>query len=243
MHMRPRQSNKEFVVFLVDDDPDVLNALARVLQVEGYKVKAYSSPKSFLDEHDPSIPGALVLDLSMKEMNGLKVQEVLRRQGGIERLIIFLTARATVTTSVAAMKKGAIDFLVKPVAPLELLKSIRHARRRDAENRRAEAERCAIRSLVQTLSPREKEVLTHLIAGKQNKQIASALGITVKTVKVHRGRVTEKMGVRSVADLTRMTEKISLRGAQGTSSDRIRSVGGSMSGQRAISRPMSGPDA
>lgn len=209
--MSPPQSSKEFVVFLVDDDRDVLKALTKVLRIEGYQAKAYSSPKIFLEEHNPSIPGVVVLDLSMNELDGLRVQELLRHQEGPERPIIFLTAHATVPKSIRAMKSGATDFLIKPVDPVELLKSIKHAQHRDITNRQAEAERETIHSLVQTLSPREREVLVHLIAGEKNKKIAYELGITVKTVKVHRGRVMEKLRARSLAEVVRMTERISLQ--------------------------------
>jgi FixJ family two-component response regulator len=125
----------EFVVFLVDDDPSVLRALSRLLQSAGYKIKAYSSPQTFLAEHDPSVPGCIVLDLVMPDLTGLDVQQALARQG-IDRPIIFLTGHATIRESVLAMKSGAIDFLSKPVDQSNLLRAVKLAEERDSARRR-----------------------------------------------------------------------------------------------------------
>jgi FixJ family two-component response regulator len=186
--------NAEFTIFLVDDDLPVLKALERLLQSAGYRTKAYSSAKTFLDEHDGSTPGCVVLDLAMPDCDGLDVQEAL-----------FLTGKATVPKSVQAMKAGAIDFLTKPIGSSELLSAIKTCEERDKTQRHSEAQRTLILQRIAKLTPREREVLDYVIRGSLNKQIGFALGVHEKTIKVHRGRVFQKMGVRTVAELVRMT--------------------------------------
>lgn len=146
----------------------------------------------------------------MKDLNGLQVQQRLAGQP-LERPFIFLAKRSTIEACTEAMKAGAIDFFRQPVDKYKLFDAIERAKERDTRTRRADAERKAIAALEQRLSPREREVLLHVVAGLQNRQIARALGITLKTVKVHRGHVMEKMRVSSVAELVRMTTKISLQ--------------------------------
>jgi FixJ family two-component response regulator len=196
--------NAEFTIFLVDDDLPVLKALERLLQSAGYRTKAYSSAKTFLDEHDGSTPGCVVLDLAMPDFDGLDVQEALTRQS-INRPVIFLTGKATVPKSVQAMKAGAIDFLTKPIGSSELLSAIKTCEERDKTQRHSEAQRTLILQRIAKLTPREREVLDYVIRGSLNKQIGFALGVHEKTIKVHRGRVFQKMGVRTVAELVRMT--------------------------------------
>jgi FixJ family two-component response regulator len=194
----------DFTIFLVDDDRAVLEGLGRLLQAAGFRTKAYSSATTFLHEHDGSIPGCVVLDLAMPEFNGLGVQDALVRQG-INRPIIFLTGQATIPESVQAMKAGAVDFLMKPIDHAELLSAIQHAEERDKVHRHKEAQRKAILQKLAKLTPREKEVLDYVVRGWLNKQIGGALGVHEKTIKVHRGRVFQKMGVKTVAELVRMT--------------------------------------
>lgn len=203
-------STTDFSVFLIDDDAGVLKALTRLLQTAGYKTKAFSSSIEFLREHDPSVPGCVVLDLAMPGLDGLELQQALTRQAA-DRPIIFLTGHGSVPTSVTAMRAGAIDFLLKPVKRCDLLRAVTQAAERDKVTRRARAERRTIRELLETLTPREREVLTHVIAGSLNKQIAAGLGTVEKTIKVHRSRMMAKMGVRTVAELVRLTEKVSLQ--------------------------------
>jgi FixJ family two-component response regulator len=203
-------TNEEFTVFLIDDDRGVLESLTRLLRTTGYRVKAYSSSETFLAEHDAFAPGCVVLDMSMPILTGLDVQRALKRHG-FERPIIFLTSHANVHSTVIAMRAGATDVLVKPVKASELLQAIRLAEEQDKINRCVERERRAILALLAKLSPREKEVLTHVIAGQQNKQIAGVLGISVKTAKVHRCHMMAKMGVGNVAELVQMTARISMR--------------------------------
>lgn len=196
----------KFTVFLVDDDAGVLKALARLLQARGYEVQAFASPQAFLASHDASVPGCAVLDVSMPDLDGLALQQALTAER-IQRPVIFLTGKGDIPTSVRAMKAGAIDFLTKPVSDDDLLAAIAHAETEDAATRSANADLCSINARFADLTPREHEVMTHVVAGRLNKQIAGDLGTVEKTIKVHRGRVMSKLGVRSVADLVRLAEK------------------------------------
>lgn len=199
-------SENDFTVFLIDDDPGVLKALTRLLRTSGHEIRAFRSPLDFLRVHDPSIPGCAVLDLAMPYIDGLRLQEKLLRDG-VERPIIFLTGNGDIPASVKAMKAGAIDFLTKPVKPSDLMKALARAAETD---RRLRGERTKIQSIndrLSLLTPREHEVLRHVVAGRLNKQIAGELGTVEKTIKVHRGRMMTKLGVRSVADLVRLTEQ------------------------------------
>jgi FixJ family two-component response regulator len=198
-----------FTVFLVDDDAAVLKALSRRLSLKGYEVRSYTSPRAFLDQHDPAAPGCAVLDLSMPGLNGLELQEALT-VGGSHRPVVFLTGRGDIPTSVRAMKAGAIDFLTKPVRDQDLLEAIARAEVSDREHRQVDAEAAAIRQRVATLTPREHEVLLHVLAGRLNKQIAWELGTVEQTIKVHRRRMMEKLGVRTMAELVRLSSKVDL---------------------------------
>jgi FixJ family two-component response regulator len=195
-----------FTVFLVDDDAGVLKALSRLLRARGHDIKAFTSPQAFLADHDASMPGCAVLDVSMPGLDGLELQQALTA-GGSQRPVIFLTGKGDIPTSVRAMRAGAIDFLTKPVNDADLLAAIARAEKEDARTRHANAELESINARFAILTPREREVMTHVIAGRLNKQIAGDLGTVEKTIKVHRGRMMEKMGVRSVADLVRLAEK------------------------------------
>lgn len=195
-----------FTVFLVDDDSGVLKALSRLLRAKGYDIRAFTSPRAFLAGHDPSIPGCAVFDVSMPDLDGLELQQALTA-GGSQRPVIFLTGKGDIPTSVRAMRAGAIDFLTKPVGDADLLAAIARAEKDDASTRLLNAELCSINARFAVLTPREREVMIHVIAGRLNKQIAADLGTVEKTIKVHRGRVMDKMGVRSVVDLVRLAEK------------------------------------
>ncbi|MET4040994.1 response regulator [Bradyrhizobium sp. RT6a] len=195
-----------FTIFLVDDDTRVLNALSRLLRARNFSLKAFTSAPMFLAEHDGSVPGCAILDVSMPGLSGLELQQTLTAAGS-QRPIIFLTGKGDIPTSVRAMRAGAIDFLTKPVKETELLTAIARAEKQDATTRVAIAEIDEIKVRLAMLTPREREVLTEVVAGRLNKQIAGDLGTAEKTIKVHRGRVMMKLGVRSVADLVRLTEK------------------------------------
>jgi FixJ family two-component response regulator len=197
---------KMFTIFLVDDDAAVLKALSRLLRARGYDIQSFTSPQAFLTNHDASIPGCGVFDVSMPGLNGLELQRALTA-GGVQRPIIFLTGKGDIPTSVRAMRAGAIDFLTKPVNDGDLLAAITRAEKEDAGTRQAYTELESINVKIALLTPREREVMTYVIAGRLNKQIAGDLGTVEKTIKVHRGRMMEKLGVRSVADLVRLAEK------------------------------------
>ncbi len=207
-------TDSKVTVFLVDDDAGVLKALSRLLQIRGYEIQAFTSPQAFLTSHDATVPGCAVLDVSMPGLDGLELQQALTAERS-QRPVIFLTGKGDIPTSVRAMRAGAVDFLTKPVGDDDLLAAIARAERKDAETRSALADLHSINARFANLTPREHEVMTHVIAGRLNKQIAGDLGTVEKTVKVHRGRVMSKLGVRSVADLVRLAEKagISRRGA------------------------------
>jgi FixJ family two-component response regulator len=199
-------SNGVFTVFIVDDDAGVLKALSRLLRAKGYDIRPFMSPEKFLEHHDAAVPGCAVLDVSMPGLDGLALQRVLTA-GGTQRPVIFITGKGDIPTSVRAMKAGAIDFLTKPVSEGDLLDAIDRAKQRDARDREIQGELTLIRAKIATLTPREREVLTHVVSGQLNKQIAGDLGTVEKTIKVHRSRMMEKLGVRTVADLVRLAEK------------------------------------
>jgi FixJ family two-component response regulator len=195
-----------FTVFLVDDDPGVLKALSRLLRAKGYDIQSYSSAQAFLADHDPDIPGCAVLDVAMPGLDGLALQEALTKQES-RRPIIFISGKADIPMSVRAMKAGAIDFLTKPLSDKDLLGAIERAKEQDAQARRRQAELSSIEIKLATLTAREREVLAHVVAGRLNKQIAGYLGTMEKTIKVHRSRMMEKLGVHTVADLVRLAQK------------------------------------
>ncbi len=197
---------RPFLVFIVDDDAGVLKALSRLLRTSGYEVVPFSSPRAFLAGHDLSAPGCAIFDLAMPGIDGLQLQSALLDQGA-SRSIIFVTGKGDIPDSVRAMKNGAIDFLTKPVDACELLNAIQRAQQREDEMRARREEADDAHARLASLTPREFEVLTHVIAGRLNKQIAGDLGTVEKTIKVHRGRMMEKMRVRSVAELVRLADK------------------------------------
>jgi len=202
-----------FTTFLVDDDPAVLKAITRLLNAAGYRTRSFSSPQEFLSAHDPSIPGCAIIDLVMSELDGLHVQQALLETGS-ERPIIFLSGKGDVSTSVRAMKAGAVDFLTKPVKREALFSAVVRAAKVDALSRQKRDESKSIGDRLATLTHREREVLEYVIAGRLNKQIAASLGTVEKTVKVHRGRMMAKLGVKSVADLVRLADKAGIVPAQ-----------------------------
>ena len=192
-------------VFVVDDDPSVVQAVSRLLRVENYQVREFSSSTEFLAQHSHDVPGCAILDLAMPGMSGLDVQRVLA-EGGV-RHVIFVSAFGDIPSSVGAMKAGAVDFLVKPFDDVDLLRAVQSAIAKDLRLRAERAERESLQKLLSDLTPREHEVLMHVVSGRINKLIAADLGISEKTVKVHRARVMEKMNVDSVAELARLWER------------------------------------
>jgi FixJ family two-component response regulator len=208
--MSGEMTDIDFTVFIVDDDPAVLRGLARLLAAAHYRTRTFASPDAFLSQHDATQPGCAVLDVSMPDLDGLALQRRLF-ESGIERPIIFVTGKGDVPTSVRAMKAGAIDFLTKPVSAEALLEAVARAQRLDAQARQTRDETASIEALLARLTPREREVFTHVVAGRLNKQIAGDLGTVEKTIKVHRGRMMIKLGVRTVQDLVRLAERAGIR--------------------------------
>lgn len=190
-------------IYLVDDDPAILQALSRLLRSAGYEPIGFTSAKDFIKSYHPEAQGCLVLDFSMPGITGLELQQWLVRSNS-PLPIIFLTARGDIPGSVQAMKLGAVDYLIKPVTETDLLKAIQEASRRAHEASAERAQAAALHAKLQTLTPRERQVLEHVVAGQPNKWIATELGTVEKTVKVHRGRVMQKLGAKSLADLVRM---------------------------------------
>ena len=197
-------------IFVVDDDAAVLRGSRRLLTAAGFNVETFESADAFLKRHDPALSGCLILDVAMPRVNGLELQQALHARNSFLP-IIFLTGRADVPMSVQAMKGGALDLLVKPVDESDLLAAIDRALARDRQLRETNAQTLIVEQRLATLTPREREVLTHVIEGRLNKQIAGDLGTVEKTIKVHRARMMEKMQVRSVAELVRLMERAGIR--------------------------------
>lgn len=193
-------------VFVVDDYAPVRRSISRLLRAAGFPVAAFASADEFLAQFDPQTMGCLVLDVAMPALNGLELQHILEKEGSLLP-IIFLTGTADIPKSVEAMKHGASDFLTKPVNDEELLAAVRVAIEKNRVLRQEQAELSEIRTRLATLTPREREVLEHVVAGKLNKQIACDLGTVEQTVKVHRAHVMQKMRVQSVAELVRLTQR------------------------------------
>ena len=200
---------KEQLVYVLDDEPEMLKALTRLLRAEGLQVRGFTSSREFLAHERDQSPACLVLDMAMPEIDGLAVQEHLR-QSGAELPVIFLTGHGDIPMSVRAVKAGAEDFLTKPVNAVDLLKAVRTALQRASDSQADREELMVLQEQLASLTPRETEVLGHVIAGKRNKQIAAELGTGEQNIKVHRGRLMRKMGVNSVADLVRVAERLGL---------------------------------
>lgn len=193
----------EPTVFIVDDDQAVARSLRWLIETVRLKVETFSSAQAFLDGYESSKPGCLVLDVRMPGMSGLDLQERLAAQR-IHVPIIFITGHGDVQMAVRAVQSGAFDFVEKPFNDQDLLDRIQKAIIFDAGQRGRSMQRAQLRSLFASLTPREREVLDLVVEGMSNKAIANSLGLSAKTVEVHRAKVMEKMHARSVADLVKM---------------------------------------
>jgi FixJ family two-component response regulator len=193
-------------VYVVDDEPDMLKALERLLGAAGFSVQTFSSPERFLAQHDDMAPGCIVLDLALPGLNGLELQQALQAQGSALS-IVFLTGRGDIAASVRAMKLGAADFLTKPVDADELIAAVDAALERNREHRADQAEKHLVASRLAALTVREREVFELIAQGRRNKQIAAECGTVEKTIKFHRANLMRKLGVRTVADLVRLAER------------------------------------
>jgi len=196
-------SSQSPTILIVDDDDAIRRGLERLLRTAGYQAVPFASPHEFLSHPPADGPGCVILDLSLPEIGGLEVQERLAASEGAHP-VIFLTGHGDVETSVRAMKAGAVTFLTKPVDERALFAAVKEALVIDESRRRVRERRRSLESKLSALTPRERQVLDHVIAGYLNKQIAAALGTVEKTVKVHRARAMQKMGTRSVAELVQM---------------------------------------
>ncbi len=195
------------MVFVVDDDPSVRTSLTRLLEGSGYVVEVFASARAFLARDPHPGPCCLVLDVRMPGLTGLELQEALAAAGR-RMSIVFVTGHVDVPMTVKAMKGGAVDLLTKPFDAKDLVKAIQRALAKDVQDLGEEATVAEIRERVKTLTPRETEVFARVVTGMLNKQIASALGVGEKTVKVHRARVMEKMRAGSVAELVRLADRV-----------------------------------
>jgi FixJ family two-component response regulator len=196
-------------VVVIDDDPDIREALRTLLRSVGLQGRAFASVPEFLKSGRPEGPTCLVLDVRLPGRSGLDFQRELCA-ANIDLPIIFITAHADVAMSVQAMKGGAIEFLTKPVRDQDLLDAIQLGLERDRARREGEKALAALRERFETLTPREREVMTEVLKGRLNKQIAGDIGVSEVTVKAHRGQVMRKMKASSLLDLARMAEKLKL---------------------------------
>lgn len=199
-------------VFLVDDEPEMVKALARLLRAKGFTVRAFSSAQEFIAVYESVDPSCLVLDVAMPGMDGLELQQRLTRNG-VLLPIIFLTGHGDIPMSVRAIKAGAVDFLTKPVDHAELVRVVRAALERSREQAARRVELAGLSSRFANLTPREREVLQHIITGKLNKQIAADLGTCEQTIKVHRMHVTAKMRIVSAVELARAAQLLGVEPA------------------------------
>jgi len=195
------------VVFVVDDDPSVRSSLKFLLSSVGLQVESFESAETFLRRKPPDAPSCLVLDVRLRGLSGLDFQRELAARN-IRIPIVFVTGHGDIPMSVRAMKAGAIEFLTKPYRDQDLLDAVRVALERDRARREEEKDLTDLRQRFESLTPREQEVISMVVSGKLNKQIAGELGTAENTVKVHRSRAMEKMNAQSFADLVRMIEKL-----------------------------------
>jgi FixJ family two-component response regulator len=202
----PSNQPSEPTVFLVDDDVSFLRATARLLRASGFRVVCCNSAAEFLAMLKPDLAGCVILDLCMPGMDGMALQAALQKAGS-PLPVIFVTGHGDIPTTVRAMRGGAEDFLTKLAPKAELVAAVKRALARDEQQRAERARLAALRQPFALLTDREREVLRHVVQGKLNKQIAAELGIHERTVKLHRTGITTKLGVRSVAELTRLVQE------------------------------------
>jgi FixJ family two-component response regulator len=198
------------IVLVVDDDVSVREALGSLIRSAGLRVETFASAREFLARPLTDVPSCLVLDVRLPGLSGLDLQKRMA-EVNLEIPIVFITGHGDVPTSVQAMKAGALEFLIKPFADQDLLDAIQQAIRRDRAARLQQAGIKELQGRYETLTPREREVMEHVVSGLLNKQVAAELGRSEFTVKVHRGKVMHKMRADSLADLVRMSDRLGIR--------------------------------
>jgi FixJ family two-component response regulator len=199
----------EPVVFVVDDDESVRGALDNILRSVGLRVAVFASAQEFLASPHAKAPGCLILDVRLPGLSGLELQEQLRKSRP-DLPIVFITGHGDIPMTVRAMKAGAVEFLTKPFVDEELIEAVEQALRRVREGRDEREELTALRGRYGSLTPREREVMSHVVAGQPNKVAAADLGISETTVKIHRGHVMHKMRADSLAELVRMADRLGI---------------------------------
>jgi two-component system, LuxR family, response regulator FixJ len=197
------ETSSAATVYVVDDDDGMRRALSLLLNTVGYKTAAFASPNDFLEKFQSDTAGCLILDIRMPGMSGLELQQRLNRMGSMLP-VIFITGHGDVPMAVQAMKEGAFEFVQKPFRDQDLLDRINHALEQDRENRGTLARRADVLHRIESLTPREKQVMDLVVDGAANKVIAIDLGLSERTVEIHRAKVMEKMGARSVAHLVKL---------------------------------------
>jgi FixJ family two-component response regulator len=199
----PADKDVQPTIYVVDDDDGMRRALDTLLSTVGYKTAVFARPSEFLSRFRTDAHGCLVLDIRMPEMSGLEVQQQLNRMGSMLP-VIFITGHGDVPMAVQAMKEGAFEFIQKPFRDQDLLDRINHALKQDAEYRSTASRRSEVQHRLESLTPREKQVMNFIVEGSANKVIAIDLGLSERTVEIHRAKVMEKMGARSVAHLVKL---------------------------------------
>jgi len=198
-------------VFVIDDDPSFRRSTEMLIESAGLSVQTFNSAEEFLRGRRPDAPACLVLDVRLPQLSGLDLQRELAK-AGVQIPIIFITGHGDIPMTVQAMKAGAVEFLTKPFREQEFLDAIQRAINSDRAARLQRAKLADLRGRYQALTPREREVMAHVVTGMLNKQIAHELGTTEKTIKVHRGHLMQKMGVKSLAELVRTAERLGIFG-------------------------------
>jgi FixJ family two-component response regulator len=207
----PVQAREDSIVFVIDDDPLTRGSLSSLFRSVGLGVKTFASATELLENPLPPVPSCLVLDVRLPRLSGFQLQTELDRLG-VSIPIIFVTGYGDIPMSVKAMKAGAVDFLTKPVHDQEILDAVARAIERDRNRRSEERSNSEMRARYESLTPRERQIMSLVTAGLMNKEVGCTIGISEMTVKIHRGQVMRKMGTKSLANLVLVAEKLGIRG-------------------------------